>query len=148
MLYARRAHQQARRMLILIELDSDQKLMFSSSCPALFFPASWLNWAQLSPHTMMEVENIDLIDKVRQPHVHGYNSFFTYLTVFCMQEYAASGNDKKVSMTSVATAVKYAGMNRTPTQMNNAAPRPRSNSKANKKRKDDRPNSARARAHS
>lgn len=65
-LYARRGQQQSRRMLILLELDSHKKLKFSSTTgSALFFPASWSNWGQLSPHTMMEVADIDLIDKVR-----------------------------------------------------------------------------------
>lgn len=63
-LYSRRGVAQARRLLVLVELDRHLKLMCNSSKPPLFFPGSWLNWTRLESESTLSVEDIQYLDKV------------------------------------------------------------------------------------
>lgn len=64
-LYSRRASVQARRMLILVELDSECNINFEDSDRAIFFPASWSNWAPVSNHATLTYEDMQMLNGVR-----------------------------------------------------------------------------------
>lgn len=63
-LYSRRGRKQARRLLILIELDGMMQLTFSSSNPPSFFPASWSNWTRVENESNLSINDIDKLDQV------------------------------------------------------------------------------------
>lgn len=64
-LYSPRGKEQARRMLVLLELNGEMKLTFSASNPPIFFPASWLHWTQLEQRETLELEDIKRVEEVR-----------------------------------------------------------------------------------
>lgn len=60
----RRGKVQARRYLVLVELDEKMQLTFSDSSPPMFFPASWMNWTQVDDASTLEVSDIQRVDEV------------------------------------------------------------------------------------
>lgn len=66
-LYSRRAQQQSRRLLILVELDSDMKFTVEPDCLPVFFPASWLNWSRLDDESSLSIHDIQRMQTVGAP---------------------------------------------------------------------------------
>lgn len=63
-LHSRRGVSQARRLLILVELDAELKLICNDSNPPLFFPASWANWTRHTKKSTLNVDDIARLDQV------------------------------------------------------------------------------------
>lgn len=63
-MYSRRGTVQARRLLVLLELDDQMQLAFSASSPPTFFPASWMNWTRLDNASTLEASDIHKVNEV------------------------------------------------------------------------------------
>lgn len=84
-LYSRRAQQQSRRLLILVELDSQKKFTATPDCPPVFFPASWLHWSRLESELSVPIEDIQRIETVSAPRacIRAFTQLVSHGCVAC-----------------------------------------------------------------